>query len=196
MRNNYLRKCNTCPVGLKSRPRQCPAAPYIHILTRSSFKGRSAYELPEWPEGERPSDNSRAQDRAEAADLTDEESRLAGDYVQLYNIRGHPENPGSRTNARRARRAQNDVLATVGVCVSTDKSAKSQLAAVTKSASDGPQTQKITQIIKENECGYWLSMSHDVASYVLQYWLVCLRDRLQVYISIEHICVRRYLANG
>ena len=188
--------CNICAVGRRSRPRQCLALPYTSILTSSSFKGRSAYELPEWPEGERPSDNNYAQDRIEGTEPVDEEGRVSGDYVQQYNIRGHPENPGSRTNARRARRAQNDVLATVGVCVSTDKSAKSQLAAVANSVNDIAQSQKITQIIKENESGYWLSMSHDVTCYVLQYWLVCLRDRLQVHISIEHVCIGRHLGNG
>lgn len=36
---------------------------------------------------------------------------------QLYDERGHPINPRSREFARAMRRAQNDVLSVVGVCV-------------------------------------------------------------------------------
>ncbi len=36
--------------------------------------------------------------------------------MQQYDSRGHPTNPASRARARSLIRAQNDVLATIGVC--------------------------------------------------------------------------------
>ena len=38
-------------------------------------------------------------------------------YQQQYDDRGHPEFPASRQHDRASRRAMNDVLATVGVCI-------------------------------------------------------------------------------
>ncbi|KAF2454881.1 hypothetical protein BDY21DRAFT_423417, partial [Lineolata rhizophorae] len=91
--------------------------------------GRSAFELPvpsvqdtgperqddsEQPSGQRGGPREE-RGRSEQSDSTD---RL-GHYVQLYDERGHPYNPRTRQAARDMRRAQNDVLAAVGVCVRT-----------------------------------------------------------------------------
>lgn len=45
------------------------------------------------------------------------ESYTPDHYVQQFDVRGHPINPASRYSTRALIRAQNDVLATVGVCV-------------------------------------------------------------------------------
>ena len=145
-----------------------------------NLQGRSAYELPEWQDGERPPDPTPDQDRHEGAESSGERAGNSSGYVQQYDIRGHPANPGSRANARQARRAQNDVLATVGVCISTDKCGRLAPASSTSLANDSAESQKIRQIIRENEFGHWLSMSDDIAFYLLNSWLNCIWGRLQV----------------
>ena len=91
-------------------------------MVDSSSQGRSAYEEPDIDtqlhrtrvQVLAAEDDSRQDSRREAA--------VSGRYVHLYDSRGHPVNQASRALTRRLIRAQNDVLATIGVCVANPQS--------------------------------------------------------------------------
>ncbi|KAI9748053.1 MAG: hypothetical protein M1815_003635 [Lichina confinis] len=91
---------------------------YITLLAL----GRSAYEEPDI---DAQLHRSRVQVLAAEDDSRQDSQREAaasGRYVQLYDSRGHPVNHASRALTRRLIRAQNDVLATIGVCVANPQS--------------------------------------------------------------------------
>ena len=100
-------------------------------------------------------------------------------YVQQYDYRGHPENQASRASARRSRRAQNDVLSTVGVCVGVDADGKP-----TKISSEGPKAQtadkeKIESVMKENEIGLFIAAADNGLFHLAVNFAYGLRNRLQ-----------------
>ncbi|KAL8764324.1 MAG: hypothetical protein Q9184_000029 [Pyrenodesmia sp. 2 TL-2023] len=97
-------------------------------LTRLAF-GRSAYEplatgcssdhpeRPQQPSAEQ-GEQREAYTTAEDCSLT---TRQQAAYIQQFDDRGHPQNSISQELSRQSRRAQNDVLATVGVLVGPDR---------------------------------------------------------------------------
>ncbi|KAI9681654.1 MAG: hypothetical protein M1829_000853 [Trizodia sp. TS-e1964] len=82
-------------------------------ITRLAL-GRSAYEPPE-----RPAETStpEAPSSPPSTNTLGTFGNQFHNYVQKYDSRGRPVNPASRAMSRILIRAQNDVLATVGVCV-------------------------------------------------------------------------------
>ncbi|KAL9638950.1 MAG: hypothetical protein Q9204_001311, partial [Flavoplaca sp. TL-2023a] len=85
--------------------------------------GRSAYEsVSDWqidpgatPQAVLPTRQSN-QHNGHVDNLQSEPFSVSNDgYLQQYDNRGYPQNISSRALSRRSRRAQNDVLATVGV---------------------------------------------------------------------------------
>ncbi len=111
-------------------------------------------------------------------------------YVQQYNIRGHAENPVSRQAARRLRRAQNDVLSTIGVCVSIDENGeiKSNLNPANPRAR---AEKKITQATaSENESGYHATTYDEILYKLATGWTYNLRRRLMVLIP-NYVCKSR-----
>ncbi|KAL9605143.1 MAG: hypothetical protein Q9219_000077 [cf. Caloplaca sp. 3 TL-2023] len=92
------------------------------FLTRLAL-GRSAYApledegLPTAPENEEPISPELASHGENSVEVPGSESseHTSGPYVQRFDSRGHPQNPTSRALSRASRRAQNDVLATVGI---------------------------------------------------------------------------------
>lgn len=101
-------------------------------------------------------------------------------YNQTYNSRGHPENLASRSLASRSRRAQNDVLSTIGVCAYVDENGK----LVSSNGRNGPMSAAEKEAtlanIVENEVGFWIGAAGDIVSLVLTRFIVNLRMRLQV----------------
>ena len=100
-------------------------------------------------------------------------------YVQQYDYRGHPENQASRAAARRSRRAQNDVLSTVGVCVGVDANGQP-----TKLPPDGPKTQRaekeeIESVMRENEIGLFIAAADNGIFHLAINFAYGLRNRLQ-----------------
>ncbi|KAL8839249.1 MAG: hypothetical protein Q9176_004580 [Flavoplaca citrina] len=90
---------------------------------RLVYSGRSAYEsVSDWqidpgaaPQAVLPTRQSN-QHNGHVDNLQSEPFSVSNDrYLQQYDNRGYPQNIGSRALSRRSRRAQNDVLATVGV---------------------------------------------------------------------------------
>ncbi len=100
--------------------------------------------------------------------------------MQQYDRRGHPENLESRTLLRQSRRAQNDVLATVGVCVGVDENGKAVQPQVNRRNSDSNDTSKVQSVMRENELGLLLVGADTGLFFLGTFWVLGLRQRLQV----------------
>ncbi|MCJ1435956.1 hypothetical protein MMC27_005332 [Xylographa pallens] len=143
--------------------------------------GRSAYEPPLWQDGERPHDeeSTKVQEEVDATEQTNLTS--PEEYVQHYDTRGHPENRSSRSLARRARRAQNDILTTVGVCVFVDKNGRR----IPPPSEDPKNIQlerdEILSVISESEFGFWLGAAEGSLWPLLLNGLGALRLRLETF---------------
>ena len=100
-------------------------------------------------------------------------------YRQQYDRRGYPENPGSRALIRQSRRAQNDVLETVGVCINAEV-----VDAADKSHGFGPNMRldrgKLRAVIRENTVGLSLSAIELPLVVLTSISLVGLKCRLSV----------------
>ena len=96
------------------------------------------------------------------------------DYVQRYNSRGYPYNPESRAQSRRLRRAQNDVLATVGVCVERDEDTLSTV------ANGGNDRKKVERVVTENEVGLGIAAGELGLAFLSLWGVSAFRGRLQV----------------
>ncbi|KAI4102317.1 MAG: hypothetical protein LQ339_004672 [Xanthoria mediterranea] len=119
-------------------------------LTRLAL-GRSAYERLSHGDGNGPDSVGRTapltqlsnQQSDHVANFQNEPPNQGdGLYIQQYDNRGYPQNPGSRALSRRSRRAQNDVLATVGVLLYPDQFAQETPHAQKQSEPSSAQTQQ------------------------------------------------------
>ncbi|MCJ1396024.1 hypothetical protein MMC18_008911 [Xylographa bjoerkii] len=143
--------------------------------------GRSAYEPPEWQEGERPreEESAKVQEVVDAIGPTNLPN--PEDYVQHYDTRGHPENPSSRSLARRSRRAQNDILTTVGVCVTVDKNGRRIPPTSISLENQQLERKQILSVISESEFGFWLGAAEGSLWPLLMNGLGALRLRLETF---------------
>ena len=132
-------------------------------------QGRSAFDSPV-PQ------ISPVADPRESATIVDIEETP----TQTYNARGHPENATSRTLTRQGRRAQNEVLSTVGVCVYVDENGK--VVANSDAGEDARQQQRETTlaIIQENEVGLSLEVCDIFVHYAVTNFIDNIRKRIQV----------------
>ena len=101
-------------------------------------------------------------------------------YTQHYNVRGNPENRQSRSLARHLRRAQNDVLATVGVCAPIDMNGRFIPQSTTNTAREQLDKQQVLSVTSENELGFWLGAADISVSALSRSCFVGLRQRLEV----------------
>lgn len=99
--------------------------------------------------------------------------------MQQYDSRGYPQNLASRSLVRQARRAQNDVLADVGILQSVDENGleiRSQL----KSRRYAMDDAKVKAVRRENEIGLLIAAA-DLGLFCLaNTCLLGLRHRIQV----------------
>lgn len=102
------------------------------------------------------------------------------EYVQCYDTRGHPENRGSRSHARRSRRAQNDILTTVGVCVSVDKNGQLVPASSVGAVKEQLEMKGVLSVVTENEFGFWLGAAEVAFTALSASCITGLRLRLEV----------------
>ena len=102
------------------------------------------------------------------------------EYVQHYDTRGHPENRSSRSLARRARRAQNDILTTVGVCVFVDKNGRRIPVPSEDPKNKQLERNEILSVISESEFGFWLGAAEGSLWPLLLNGLGAMRLRLEV----------------
>ena len=78
---------------------------------------------------------------------------------------------------RQSRRAQNDVLTAIGVCVRVDKNGQP----ITNSKEDDPELSPALQAtLKENDYGLFLATADWALFYLADLCLLDLRQRLQV----------------
>lgn len=133
--------------------------------------GRSAYQSP--------ADPSSSEEPADTSQNVDPVLQPVGS-TQEYDRQGHPENSVSRDRVRQSRRAQNDVLTTVGVCVRVDKGVKS-LVTHGNDGDDDNLRPAISAIMKENEHGLFLSTTDWFLFSMSNMCLLGLRQRMQVF---------------
>lgn len=99
-------------------------------------------------------------------------------YEQQYDGRGYPQNAASRELTRQSRRAMNDVLATVGVCVGVD--AHGQKITINDRGRPSFDRAKIDSITTENEIGLVLDSADMMLVSLARMFTVGFRQRLQV----------------
>lgn len=99
--------------------------------------------------------------------------------MQQYDSRGHPQNLASRLLVRQARRAQNDVLADVGILQSVDENGheiRSQL----KKRRYAMDNAKVKAVRRENEIGLLIAAADFGLFCLTTSCLLGLRNRMQV----------------
>lgn len=99
-------------------------------------------------------------------------------YRQQYDRRGYPENSTSRALSRQSRRAINDILTTVGVCVGVD--ANGHRRAVHDGSIPALDKSKVAGIIRENEMGMLVGFTEAALDDLAGMGTTGLRYRLQV----------------
>ena len=111
---------------------------------------------------------------ADAAIPSAEGSILARslDYQQQYDAKGYPENPSSEAAKRRWRHAVNDVLATVGICISKEGKPIQ--------ATDVQDSQLVYEVQVVNEYGFRVGGADAFLRLGSEYWIAPLRQRIQV----------------
>lgn len=102
----------------------------------------------------------------------------SGPYRQQYDRKGYPENAASRALSRQSRRAINDVLTTVGVCVGVD--ADGQIRPVHDGSIAALDKSKVTGVIRENEFGMLVGFMEAALDDLAGMCTVGLRYKLQV----------------
>lgn len=135
------------------------------------WQGRSAWELPE--EGSIPTSEGLVH-QVSTADVDSRESQ------QRYNRRGYPINPASRGVARTSRRAQNEVLSTVGFCVGIREDGSSVDASLILAKASKNEKERVESVRKENEAGLLLGAASHGLMFLSIWWILGLRIRLQV----------------
>lgn len=102
----------------------------------------------------------------------------SGSYQQQYDRKGYPENPTSRALSRQSRRAINDILTTVGVCVGVD--ADGQIRPVQDGSLAALDKPRVTGVVRENEIGMLVGFTEVALDYLAGMCITALRHRLQV----------------
>ncbi|GFG23914.1 hypothetical protein IFM61606_03808 [Aspergillus udagawae] len=130
--------------------------------------GRSPYEPPDPPVGPAADASGRVHRRVSAVH--------ADGYVQHYDERGHPINPDSKSFGRELRRAKNDILSTMGIVVSEDRSTGAP-----------NEQQKIDMIAAENDYGLIMATFDQVAVFLSSWWTSSLTGRIQAFKSYTNV---------
>ncbi|KAJ5143647.1 uncharacterized protein N7515_002434 [Penicillium bovifimosum] len=132
-------------------------------LTRLAL-GRSPYEAPDHAEVD-PSNPVRRISNIHA-----------DNYMQQYDIRGHPVNPESRSLGRDLRRAKNDILSTMGIVVSREN----------RKPTSPVEQQKIDQVENETDFGLVITTFDQVFVFLGSWWTSSLTGRIQTYKHYAH----------
>ncbi|KAI9839623.1 MAG: hypothetical protein M1819_002249 [Sarea resinae] len=148
-------------------------------ITRLAL-GRSAYQAPESTQsGAEESSTDTATNEPHA--VPPESNAEERGYVQSYDARGHPANPEAKSMARTLIKAQNDVLATVGVCVGIGPDGKLADGSTSLSSLSPSEQRKVRMVMTENEIGLFIRPGFLCLAF-LGFWGVGgLRNRLQVF---------------
>lgn len=102
----------------------------------------------------------------------------------MYNQRGYPISPESTSLDRRLTHAQNDILATCGVCIVTSKDGNGpRVSSGAKNNTDG-QKASIRRVVAENRMGLFLGTADIGLYFIGSWWINSLRHRLQVCLKL------------
>lgn len=101
-------------------------------------------------------------------------------YIQQFDNRGHPQNLASRASSRASRRAQNDVLASLGYLTTTDQSARSSIV-IQASEDGGSLDERYGEVEYETEDGFWIDRAYFGVSSLVHGRFTYLRNRLQTF---------------
>ncbi|KAL9104079.1 MAG: hypothetical protein Q9163_000931 [Psora crenata] len=139
-------------------------------ITRVAL-GRSAFQSPAGSSAS----TTHAESSGEAAERNGSSTQLINpsEYSQEYNSKGYAINPASTEFKRRMIHAQNDVLATVGVCAKIDSSTGSR-----KLRSSGDSF-RVDGVKSENESGMVISTVDIALMSLIEPCTVGLRQRLE-----------------
>ncbi|KAI9818137.1 MAG: hypothetical protein M1827_000762 [Pycnora praestabilis] len=147
------------------------------------LQGRSAYEAPENTSSVAEGGNGERRTNNQQMLLATDTAIDPEHYAQRYDARGHASNLESRSMSRALIRAQNDVLATVGVCVGVRPDKKLLDGSPGVDTLTKPEKAKVESVMKENEIGLFLAAA-DSSLFFLGLWGARgLRNRLQVFRS-------------
>lgn len=112
-------------------------------------------------------------------------------YEQQYDSRGYPENAASRGLTRQSRRAMNDILATVGVCVGVG--ADGHKMTINNQSRPSFDRAVIDSITVENEIGLVVDSADMMLVSLASMFAIGLRQRLQVcWTSFRSPCFAAY----
>ncbi|KAI9788697.1 MAG: hypothetical protein M1816_006748 [Peltula sp. TS41687] len=153
-------------------------------LTRLAL-GRSPYEDPEITPSSQPdlTGSAQAESRPDAAHSG--QCSSSDQYIQQYDVRGHPINRAARDSARSVIRAHNDVLATVGVCVGVPATSRLHQPRLPVDRRKAAETIKAT--FYESQNGVKLLILDYVTLFAATWWIAGLRYRLQVYPMLSEL---------
>ena len=153
-------------------------------------QGRSAFEPPENTHEHAPQtairssedsagSNDAEENRYQLRNAEHARTHLYRHNGQLFDERGHPTNLTSREFSRSMRRAQNEILSVVGVCVrDISKPHDTQM-----SSSFEPDTGIIQRTARENMYGLMIQVAGAVMHCSITWWIDSLRQRLLVRFS-------------
>ncbi|KAI9755421.1 MAG: hypothetical protein M4579_004278, partial [Chaenotheca gracillima] len=160
-------------------------------ITRLAL-GRSAFESTSVAQEDGGTDTRR--DDGQEQPPTQRRRREASSRPrQIYDSRGHPINPESRMISRRSRRAQNDVLSTVGVCVATKYSTTSGDEEAEQRAYYRDRRQELKSVKSENELGLILKTMDLGILFLATWWILGLRYRLEVFPHLSKLSFKELL---
>ncbi|KAL8953660.1 MAG: hypothetical protein Q9222_000497 [Ikaeria aurantiellina] len=102
-------------------------------------------------------------------------------YIQQYDSRGRPVNALSRALSRQSRRAQNDVLATVGVLWGPDQGSSGSSVLPT-SHDDHPRNPNVfVEAYNESDTGFWMSSAAVLTAFYVHDRITHVRHRFQTF---------------
>ncbi|KAL8730421.1 MAG: hypothetical protein Q9166_004059 [cf. Caloplaca sp. 2 TL-2023] len=142
-------------------------------LTRLAL-GRSAYEP--MHNGESPATFER-----QTRPSTGHTTQQSDSYIQQFDDRGYPQNPRSRVISRRSRRAQNDVLATVGVLLGPDHVASDSGTPHGKEQRGPISVRNYEETAAESELGFWMTCAHHLVILYIHERMTYARQRMQAF---------------
>ncbi|KAL8914605.1 MAG: hypothetical protein Q9171_000786 [Xanthocarpia ochracea] len=165
-------------------------------------QGRSAYEpfdneeasANSAPQKESSTELSNQQTDVEDTPQIAPHSRRPGPYVQRYDDHGCPQNLRSHVLSRRSRRAQNDVLATVGVLLGPDQLVQEPRTPHVQRQRGTPSVEMNRDIDYESDLGDQIYTAYLALDGFSHGRMRCARQRLQTFRFYTGVPLRRILS--
>ncbi|KAL8821813.1 MAG: hypothetical protein Q9223_000225 [Gallowayella weberi] len=147
---------------------------YEPLQTREPFTAPGQPTIP-------PTEASNPRSIHGGTSYTESRDNRTNPFVQHYDERGRPRNNYSRLLSRRSRRAQNDVLATVGVLLGPDQVFEDAEPAPLAGQRRVNPAKDNDKTISESAAGYWMGITYLVAQVFSTERTLYVRQRLQTF---------------